>query len=60
MISFSARYLRRTCICINFAIDYLTINEENRPRKKVEELSVRADKMQQLEDATEAEASYSC
>lgn len=43
-----------------FAIDYLTINEENRPRKKVEELSVRADKMQQLEDATEAEASYSC
>jgi hypothetical protein len=60
MISVSARYLRRTCICINSAIDYLTINEENRPRKKVEELSVRADKMQQLEDATAAEASYSC
>lgn len=55
MISVSARYLQRTCICINFAIDYLTINEENRPQ-----LSVRADKMQQLEDATEAEASYSC
>jgi hypothetical protein len=43
-----------------FAIDYLTINEENRPRKKVEELSVRADKMQQLEDKTEAAGSYSC
>jgi hypothetical protein len=38
-----------------FAIDYLTINEENRPQ-----LSVRADKMQKLEDATEAQASYSC
>jgi hypothetical protein len=38
-----------------FAIDYQTINEENRPQ-----LSVRADKMQKLEDATEAEASYSC
>jgi hypothetical protein len=43
-----------------FAIDYLTINEENRPRKNVEELSVRADKMQQLEDKTEAAGSYSC
>jgi iron-sulfur cluster repair protein YtfE (RIC family) len=35
------------------AIDYLTINEENRLKKKVEELTVRADKMQQLEAAVE-------
>lgn len=33
------------------AIDYLTINEENRLKKKVEELTVRADKMEALEDA---------
>jgi integrase len=32
------------------AIDYLTINEENRLKKKVEELTVRADKMQQLKN----------
>jgi hypothetical protein len=38
-----------------FAIDYLTINEENRPQ-----LSVRAEKKQKLEDVTEAEPSYSC
>jgi hypothetical protein len=35
------------------AIDYLTINEENRLRKKVEMLTIRADKMQQPEDAVE-------
>jgi integrase len=32
------------------AIDYLTINEENRLKKKVEELTVRADKMQELKN----------
>ena len=56
MISFSARYLRRTCICIYFwNLEYLTINQENRPQ-----LSVRAEKKQKLEDVTEAEPSYSC
>jgi coenzyme F420-reducing hydrogenase delta subunit len=32
------------------AIDALTINEENRLKKKVEELTVSADQMQQLAD----------